>query len=121
MSWIYTKFDVEILEALYTISRATDIKDVKKGASMIHAPGLNIMYGDAKGNVAWWAAGQLYKLKPGVNRNFILNGASGDDDVLFFLDKGAIGQPVHIIFFKIAFTVVNNSLNTGLITEPGIF
>lgn len=86
MSWIYTKFDVEILEALYTISRATDMKDVKKGASMIHAPGLNIMYGDAKGNVAWWAAGQLYKLKPGVNRNFILNGASDEDDPIEYLD-----------------------------------
>lgn len=86
MSWIYTKFDVEILEALYTISRATDMKGVKKGASMIHAPGLNIMYGDAKGNVAWWAAGQLYKLKPGVNRNFILNGASGEDDPIEYLN-----------------------------------
>ena len=86
MSWIYTKFDVEILEALYTISRAEEMKDVKKGASMIHAPGLNIMYGDAKGNVAWWAAGQLYKLNPGINRNFILNGASGKDDPIEYLD-----------------------------------
>ena len=86
MSWIYTQFDVEILEALYTISRATEMKDVKKGASMIHAPGLNIMYGDAKGNVAWWATGKLYKLKPEVNRNFILNGASGDDDPVEYLD-----------------------------------
>jgi len=79
MSWIYTQFDAEVLEALYTISRATEMKDVKKGASMIHAPGLNIMYGDAKGNVAWWAAGKLYKLKSNSNRNFILNGASGED------------------------------------------
>ncbi|HEY9221386.1 MAG TPA: penicillin acylase family protein [Lutibacter sp.] len=86
MSWIYTKFDIKVLDALYTISRATDIKDVKKGASMIHAPGLNIMYGDAKGNVAWWATGKLYKLKPDVNRNFILNGASGEDDPIEYLD-----------------------------------
>ena len=86
MSWIYTKFDVEILEALYTISRAKEMKDVKKGASMIHAPGLNIMYGDAKGNVAWWASGKLYKLNPGVNRNFILNGVSGEDDPIEYLD-----------------------------------
>jgi len=86
MSWIYTQFDVEILEALYTISRATEMKDVKKGASMIHAPGLNIMYGDAAGNVAWWAAGHLYKLNPGVNRSFILNGASGTDDPIEYLD-----------------------------------
>ena len=86
MSWIYTQFDVEVLAALYTISRATEMKDVKKGASMIHAPGLNIMYGDAAGNVAWWATGKLYKLKPGINRNFILNGASGDDDPIEYLD-----------------------------------
>jgi len=86
MSWIYTQFDVEVLAALHTISRATEMKDVKKGASMIHAPGLNIMYGDAKGNVAWWATGKLYKLKPEVNRNFILNGASGDDDSVEYLD-----------------------------------
>jgi penicillin amidase len=86
MSWIYTQFDVEVLAALHTISRAKEMKDVKKGASMIHAPGLNIMYGDAKGNVAWWATGKLYKLKPEVNRNFILNGASGDDDPVEYLD-----------------------------------
>lgn len=86
MSWIYTQFDVEVLAALHIISRATDMKDVKKGASMIHAPGLNIMYGDAKGNVAWWATGKLYKLKPEVNRNFILNGASGVDDPIEYLD-----------------------------------
>ena len=86
MSWIYTQFDVEVLAALYTISRATEMKDVKKGASMIHAPGLNIMYGDAAGNIAWWATGKLYKLNPNVNRNFILNGASGEDDPIEYLD-----------------------------------
>ncbi len=86
MSWIYTKFDGEVLDALYTISRATEMKDVKKGASMIHAPGLNIMYGDAKGNVAWWASGKLYKHNPNVNTKFILNGASGYDDPIEYLD-----------------------------------
>lgn len=86
MSWVYTQFDIEVLDALYTISRATKMEDVKKGTSMIHAPGLNIMYGDAKGNVAWWAAGKLYKHKPHVNTKFILDGASGEDDPIEYLD-----------------------------------
>ena len=86
MSWIYTQFTTKILGALYSISRAEKMADVKKGASMIHAPGLNIMYGDAKGNVAWWGAGKLYKHKPHVNRKFILNGASGEDDTVEYLD-----------------------------------
>ncbi|MBK5209936.1 MAG: penicillin acylase family protein [Flavobacteriaceae bacterium] len=86
MSWIYTRLEGKILDALYTISRATEMNDVKKGASMIHAPGLNIMYGDAKGNVAWWASGKLYKHNPNVNTKFILNGASGYDDPIEYLD-----------------------------------
>jgi len=86
MNWTYTKLDLHILKAFYTISRATKMSDVKKGASLISAPGLNIMYGDAKGNIAWWASAKLYKLKSKDNRKFILNGASGKDDVAAFLD-----------------------------------
>lgn len=86
MSWVFTKFDGKMLRALYTISRAKQMSDVKKGASMIHAPGLNVMYGDAEGNVAWWATGKLYKHKPHVNSKFILNGTTGDDEPIEFLN-----------------------------------
>ena len=86
MSWIYTKFNFKILKALHTISRAKNMEDVKTGASLINAPGLNVMYGDAKGNVAWWAAGKLYKHKPHVNRKFILNGTTGEDDPVEYLN-----------------------------------
>ncbi|MFA5297594.1 MAG: penicillin acylase family protein [Lutibacter sp.] len=86
MSWVYTQLEGKVLDALFTISRANEMADVKKGASMIHAPGLNIMYGDAKGNVAWWASGKLYKHNPNVNTKFILNGASGYDDPIAYLD-----------------------------------
>jgi penicillin amidase len=86
MSWIYTKLDIKLLDAFYSISRATRMIDVKKGASLITAPGLNIMYGDAKGNIAWWASAKLYKLKSNANRKLILNGATGEDDIAAYLD-----------------------------------
>ncbi|NOR28831.1 MAG: penicillin acylase family protein [Lutibacter sp.] len=86
MSWIFTQFEGQMLAALHTISRAKEMSDVKKGVSMIKAPGLNVMYGDSKGNVAWWAAGKLYKHKPHVNTKFILDGASGEDDPVEYLD-----------------------------------
>ncbi|MFK5959233.1 MAG: penicillin acylase family protein [Lutibacter sp.] len=86
MSWIFTQFEGKMLKALYTISRAKEMSDVKKGASMIYAPGLNLMYGDAKGNIAWWATGKLYKHKPHVNTKFILDGASGEDDPTEYLN-----------------------------------
>jgi penicillin amidase len=86
MNWAYTNLDVHLLKALYTISRATKMDDVKKGASLISSPGLNIMYGDAKGNIAWWAAAKLYKLKSNSSRKLILNGATGEDDIAEYLD-----------------------------------
>jgi penicillin amidase len=86
MSWVYTQHKLEVLEAVYKLSHARDMGDAREAASMIHAPGLNIMYGDALGNVAWWAAGKLYKLKSHSNTKFILDGASGQDDVAEYLD-----------------------------------
>ena len=53
---------------------------------LIAAPGLNVMYGDAKGNIAWNTSGKLYKLDKSVNSNFILNGTNGIDDKKEFLD-----------------------------------
>ena len=62
------------------------MSDFQKGVALIAAPGLNVMYGDAKGNVGWWATGKLYKHNNGVNTNFILNGSNGKDDSLEYLD-----------------------------------
>jgi penicillin amidase len=50
------------------------------------SPGLNVMYGDAKGNIAWWATGKLYKHNDGVDTHFILDGSSGKDDITEYMD-----------------------------------
>jgi penicillin amidase len=86
MSWIYTQQKNRILDAVYSLSHSKSIGDFQRGVSLIAAPGLNVMYGDAKGNVSWWATGKLYKHNKGVNPNFILDGASGNDDIKEFLD-----------------------------------
>ncbi|WP_035668304.1 penicillin acylase family protein [Flavobacterium sp. 83] len=86
MSWIYTQQPIQILDAVYMLSHAKSKTDFHKGVALIAAPGLNVMYGDAKGNVAWWATGKLYKHNEGVNTNFILDGASGKDDITEYLD-----------------------------------
>ncbi|PKB17242.1 penicillin acylase family protein [Flavobacterium sp. 5] len=86
MSWIYTQQPNHNIEAIYILSHSKSISDFEKGVALIHAPGLNVMYGDAKGNVGWWATGKLYKHKDGVNTNFILNGSDGKDDDLEYLD-----------------------------------
>lgn len=86
MSWIYTQQPIQILDAVYGLSHAKNKEDFKKAVKLVAAPGLNVMYGDAKGNVGWWATGTLYKHNKGVNTFFILDGASGKDDIAEYLD-----------------------------------
>ena len=86
MSWIYTQQNNQILEAVYSLSHSKSLDDFRNGVSLIASPGLNIMYGDAKGNIAWNTSGKLYKLDESINPSFILNGANGIDDQKEFLD-----------------------------------
>jgi penicillin amidase len=86
MSWIYTQQNNQILKAVYSLSHAKNLEDFRNGVSLIAAPGLNIMYGDEKGNIAWNTSGKLYKLDKSVNPNFILNGTNDIDDKKEFLE-----------------------------------
>ncbi len=81
MWWSYQKFPNDLLRASYTMMNATSLEMARLGASLIHAPGLNVMYGDIDGNIAWWAAARLPKRPGHVNSKLILDGSSGIDDV----------------------------------------
>ncbi|GMN05030.1 penicillin acylase family protein [Croceitalea sp. MTPC5] len=86
MSWIYTKLENEVLDALYGISHATNIDEFQKALPKIHAPGLNVMYGDKDGNVAWWASAKLYQMPDSVSTKFILDGTLGKAEPIRYLD-----------------------------------
>lgn len=86
MSWIYTQQKNQILEAVHALSHSKNVSDFYNSVSLIAAPGLNVMYGDAQNNIAWITSGKLYKLDKSVNGNFIMNGANGIDDKKEFLD-----------------------------------
>jgi len=95
MNWVYTKFTIKTLDAMYAMSHATDIEQFEKGAALIHAPGLNVMYGDADNNIAWWASGKLYRFNKGVNPKFVLDGASGKDEPVSYLDFSKNPQAIN--------------------------
>ena len=86
MQWIYTKLNNELLEVGYDLSHATNLAEFKNAARRLHAPGLNMMYGDAKDNIAWFASGKLYKYREGVNTKLVLDGASGKDEIVAYYD-----------------------------------
>lgn len=86
LSWIYTEQKNQILDAVYHLSHSKNVTDFRRNIKLIHAPGLNIMYGDSQNNISWTAAGKLYKLPNNVNPNFIQSGSNGEDDKKEFLD-----------------------------------
>jgi penicillin G amidase len=86
MQWIYTKLNNELLQVGYDMSHATNLIEFKNAARRLHAPGLNIMYGDAKDNIAWFASGKLYSYREGVNTKTVLDGASGNDEIVDYFD-----------------------------------
>lgn len=102
MDWIYTKLKNRILNAAFEMSHSNSIADFRKAASKIHAPGLNVMYGDASGNYAWFASAKLYKHKNKVNTYTILDGSNGLDDQLEYLDftknPKAINSPEGFVY-----------------------
>ena len=88
MDWIYTnsKLKNEMLYVSYQMSHANSLKEFKKGASKIIAPGLNVMYGDSKDNIAWFASAKLYTRDTDLNTKFILDGGNGIDDQINYID-----------------------------------
>lgn len=86
MHWIFTQFENTMLDGLYGINHANTIDEFQASLHNITAPGLNVMYGDAKGNVAWWASAKLYRMPDSTSTKFILDGTSGNDDPIAYLD-----------------------------------
>ena len=86
MDWLYTKVDNKLLHVLYGTSTNKDLKEFSEAASMIHAPGLNLIYGDSLGNIAWFACAKLWKKKPETDTRFILDGSVRHPDLETYYD-----------------------------------
>ncbi len=95
MWWIYTRKENKVMDALYGISHAQNINEFKRELPKIHAPGLNIMYGDADGNVAWWATAKLYKNGNSNMTKFVMNDSSDFNIPEHYLDFSENPQAIN--------------------------
>ena len=87
MWWIYNQYkENKLVEGSYLFSRGNGMEEVREGASMIHAPGLNIMYGDEIGNIAWWASAKLPIRPKGLDSKEIIDGTNPNNDILGWYD-----------------------------------
>ena len=84
--WIYNEFIPNNLQTTYQFAHARNIDEVRDAASRIVAPGLNGMYADKAGNIAWWAMAKLPIRPDHVNSKLFLDGASGEDEILGYND-----------------------------------
>ena len=95
MHWLYTQLNNEQLNVSYEMSHAKSLMNFREAVSKIHAPGLNVMYGDAKGNIAWFASAKLYQLRDSLSSKLYLDGASGNDEITEFLPFNENPQAVN--------------------------
>ncbi|WP_028623680.1 penicillin acylase family protein [Pseudomonas sp. Ant30-3] len=80
MWWGFLESQNPILEGFYQLNRADTLAKARSAAAKVQAPGLNIVWANAKGDIGWWAAAQLPKRPAGVRPWFILDGGSAEAD-----------------------------------------
>jgi penicillin amidase len=95
LSWTLTQQTNEALQAAYTLNHVSKFEEAKKAAALFSAPGLNVMYGDRAGNIAWWAVAKLPIRPAHVQSKLFLDGASGNDEYLGFHDFSKNPQSIN--------------------------
>jgi penicillin amidase len=80
MWWAFLETENQLQQAFYELNRANTLDKAREAASKISAPGLNIVWANAAGNIAWWAAAKLPIRPENANPNFILDGSTGEAD-----------------------------------------
>jgi penicillin amidase len=92
MWWAFLETENPILDAFYQLNRADTLEKARAASEKIHAPGLNIVWANAGGDIGWWAAAKLPLRPSGVDPTFILDGSSSEADKLGFVPFSANPQ-----------------------------
>ena len=93
--WTFLDPSNDMMQAFYELPKANSIEKARAAAAKIHSPGLNLMYANKSGDIAWWASARLPIRPPHVNSKFILDGASGRDDILGYYDFSKNPQQIN--------------------------
>lgn len=76
MYWNYTHIPNDLVSAFYRMNNSIGIENFREGVRLIGAPGLNVTYGDAAGNIAIWSASKLIKRAEGEYGKRFVDGSS---------------------------------------------
>jgi penicillin amidase len=78
--WTYLETENPVMDAFHELNRADTLAKARSAASKIHAPGLNVVWANAAGDIGWWAAAKLVQRPLNVNPSFILDGGTAQAD-----------------------------------------
>ncbi|MDF3195370.1 penicillin acylase family protein [Pseudomonas sp. 1928-m] len=78
MWWAFLETENPILDGFYQLNRAASLEQARAAVEHIEAPGLNVVWANATGDIGWWAAAKLPRRPAGVNPRFILDGSNGE-------------------------------------------
>ncbi len=84
MWWTFLETDNPVLDAFYELNRANTLDKARQAASKIHAPGLNIVWANAQGDIAWWAAAKMPIRHATAQPAFILDSQAAASQKLGF-------------------------------------
>ena len=85
LSWVWQQVDYTDMIAFYQMGRATSYEEFAAAMPLVTSPGINVSYADVDDNIAWWAAGKIPIRPDHVNNKALLEGATGNDEVLGFV------------------------------------
>ena len=95
LSWLLTQDTNMALQAAWLLNHGNSFRAAEKAAATFSAPGLNVMYGDMDGNIAWWACAKLPIRPAHVRTKLFLDGASGKDEYLGSYDFAKNPQSIN--------------------------
>lgn len=84
--WSFQHEPANLITAIYDLDHAQSLDQARTAVSRIGSPGLNMLYADTAGNIAWWAAAHLPVRSASQNRNsrFYLDGTDPAEDHVAF-------------------------------------
>ncbi len=84
--WVYHQFPSAHAKVFYDLIHAKNASEAGLAVAPLTSPGLNFMWADVDGNIAWWAAGKIPVRSARVDPQIILDGSTGADDPTGWLD-----------------------------------
>ena len=76
--WTFLDSENPLLDAFHSLNRADTLGKAREAVGKIHAPGLNVVWANAGGDIAWWAAARLPLRPAGVDPRFVLDASRGE-------------------------------------------